>query len=71
MAPKPPPEGVALLRIAPEIISVVDYSKGFGKYLPPYSPDLNPIENAFASRRARSHPGQLIPSTAKLSLSEP
>lgn len=30
MAPKPTPERVALLRIAPEIISVVDYSKGFG-----------------------------------------
>lgn len=30
MAPKPASERVALLRIAPEIISVVDYSKGFG-----------------------------------------
>jgi general stress protein 26 len=30
MAPKPMSEKVARLRIAPEIISVVDYSKGFG-----------------------------------------
>ncbi len=30
IAPKPASEKVALLRIAPEIISVVDYSKGFG-----------------------------------------
>lgn len=30
MAPQPPTERVALLRIAPEIISVLDYSKGFG-----------------------------------------
>jgi hypothetical protein len=29
-APRPTPERVALLRIAAEIISVVDYSKGFG-----------------------------------------
>lgn len=28
--PQPPPDGVVLLRIAPEIISVLDYSKGFG-----------------------------------------
>jgi hypothetical protein len=30
MAPRPPADTVALLRIAPEIISVVDYSPGFG-----------------------------------------
>jgi hypothetical protein len=30
MAPRPTSERVALLRIAPEIISVADYSKGFG-----------------------------------------
>lgn len=30
ISPQPAPAGVALLRIAPEIISVLDYSKGFG-----------------------------------------
>lgn len=30
IAPKPPSERVALLRIAPEIFSVMDYTKGFG-----------------------------------------
>ena len=30
IAPRPPPANVALLRIEPEIISVLDYSKGFG-----------------------------------------
>jgi general stress protein 26 len=30
IAPRPSPERVALLRIAPEVISVLDYSKGFG-----------------------------------------
>jgi hypothetical protein len=30
ISPQPPSTGVVLLRIAPEIISVVDYSKGFG-----------------------------------------
>ena len=30
VAPRPPPANVALLRIEPEIISVLDYSKGFG-----------------------------------------
>jgi hypothetical protein len=30
IAPQPPSAGVALLRIAPEIVSVLDYSKGFG-----------------------------------------
>lgn len=30
IAPEPPLERVALVRIAPEVISVLDYSKGFG-----------------------------------------
>ncbi len=30
LAAHPPPSGVVLLRIAPEIFSVLDYSKGFG-----------------------------------------
>jgi len=30
ISPQPSPASVALLRIAPEIISVLDYSKGFG-----------------------------------------
>lgn len=30
MAPTPAPDSVALLRIVPEIISVLDYSQGFG-----------------------------------------
>lgn len=30
ISPQPPTDGVVLLRIAPEIISVLDYSKGFG-----------------------------------------
>jgi hypothetical protein len=30
IAPQPPSAGVVLLRIVPEIISVLDYSKGFG-----------------------------------------
>jgi len=30
IAPQPPAAGVVLLRIAPEIFSVLDYSKGFG-----------------------------------------
>ena len=30
ISPQPLPDGVVLLRIAPEIISVLDYSKGFG-----------------------------------------
>ena len=30
ISPQPSPDGVVLLRIAPEIISVLDYSKGFG-----------------------------------------
>jgi nitroimidazol reductase NimA-like FMN-containing flavoprotein (pyridoxamine 5'-phosphate oxidase superfamily) len=30
VAPRPPSSGVVLLRIAPEIFSVLDYSKGFG-----------------------------------------
>ena len=30
IAPEPSPAGVVLLRIEPEIISVLDYSKGFG-----------------------------------------
>ena len=30
ISPQPSPSSVALLRIAPEIISVLDYSKGFG-----------------------------------------
>jgi nitroimidazol reductase NimA-like FMN-containing flavoprotein (pyridoxamine 5'-phosphate oxidase superfamily) len=30
ISPNPPPENVALLRIAPDFISVLDYSQGFG-----------------------------------------
>ena len=30
ISPEPPPAGVVLLRIAPDVISVLDYSKGFG-----------------------------------------
>ncbi len=30
IAPRPSAEGVVLLRVAPEIISVIDYSRGFG-----------------------------------------